>query len=197
MKKNIIATTCTVLACAGALAQTTAEGPWMVRARAVYLDSANNDSTGLNLSINNKWMPEADITYFVSPNVSVELVLTVPQKHTVSAGSTEIGTLRHLPPTLLAQYRFTSQGNFQPYLGAGVNFTRFSSVSLPTGVDVSRNSWGLAFQAGVDVPIAKGTYLNFDIKKVYIQTDVSAGVTTLGTFKVDPVLLGVGIGWRF
>ncbi len=169
----------------------------MVRARAIHLDSANKDSTGLNLSVNDKWMPEVDVTYFVNPNVAVELVLTVPQKHTVSAGATSIGTLKHLPPTLLAQYHFLPKGNFRPYVGAGINYTRFSSVNLPAGVDIDRNSFGLALQAGMDIPVGKNVYLNFDIKKVHIKTDVSAAGTTIGTFKVNPLLLGVGVGYRF
>ncbi len=44
---------------------------------------------------------------------------------------TKIGTLKHLPPTLLAQYHFTNFGAFKPYVGAGINYTRFSSVKLP------------------------------------------------------------------
>ena len=53
-------------------------GNWIVRARAVNLDSANKDSTGLGLTINNKVIPEVDITYFFSPNVAAELILTYP-----------------------------------------------------------------------------------------------------------------------
>jgi outer membrane protein len=195
--KKLLITAAAALACTGAFAQTPPEGPWMVRVRAVHLDSVNDDSTGLALSVNNKWLPEVDISYFFTPNIAAELIATVPQKHTLSAGGTEIGSLRHLPPTLTAQYHFTGLGALQPYVGAGVNYTHFSSVSLPAGIDVKRNSWGLAFQIGMDVPIAKSMYLNFDVKKVYIKTDVSAAGTTVGTFKVDPVLVGVGIGWRF
>ena len=66
-----------------ALAQPVAEGPWLVRARAVHLDSANGDNTGLGLSMNDKWIPEADISYFFTPSLALELVLTVPQKHTL------------------------------------------------------------------------------------------------------------------
>ncbi|MBV5345772.1 MAG: OmpW family protein, partial [Rhodoferax sp.] len=53
------------------------EGPWMVRVRAVNLTSANTDNTGLGLSVNNKTIPELDISYFVNKNVAVELILTV------------------------------------------------------------------------------------------------------------------------
>jgi outer membrane protein len=198
MKKHVIASAalCALLS-VPAFAQAPATGPWLVRVRAVHLDSANNDSTGLDLSINNKWLPEVDVSYFVTPNIAAELILTVPQKQTVKAGATEIGTLRHLPPTLTAQYHFMPTGAFRPYVGAGVNFTHFSSVNLPAGVDIKRSSWGPAVQAGVDFPIGKNMVLNVDVKKVYIRTTVSAAGADIGKFKVDPVLFGVGVGWRF
>ncbi len=175
------------------------EGPWLVRVRAVNLDSANGDSTGLGLSINNKTIPELDISYFINKNIALELVLTVPQKHTLSSSVVggSIGTLDHLPPTLLVQYHFDA-GRFKSYVGAGVNYTRFSSVSLNVpGADIDRNSFGGALQVGVDIPLSGNMYLNFDVKKVYIGTDVSVNGTKIGTFKVDPVLIGVGLGWRF
>ncbi|MBX9835944.1 MAG: outer membrane beta-barrel protein [Burkholderiaceae bacterium] len=198
MKKHAIAAALlgSVL-CASAFAQQASEGPWMVRARAVHLSSSNGDSTPLDLSINDKWLPEVDISYFINPNVAVELILTVPQKQTLSAGGLAIGSFKHLPPTLTAQYHFTNFGGFKPYVGAGINYTRISSVDLPAGVSVDKNSFGPALQVGVDIPVAKNMYLNFDIKKVYIRTDVAAAGAKLGTFKVDPVLVGVGLGWRF
>lgn len=197
MKKQIIAAAVISTLMSGvAFAQQAAEGSWMVRARAVRLDSANSDSTGLGLTVNNKWIPEVDVSYFYNKNVALELVLTVPQKHTVYAGGTAIGSLKHLPPSLLAQYHFDATG-FKPYVGAGINYTRFSSLNLPAGVDVKRSSWGPALQVGVDVPLSGNMYFNLDVKKVYIQTDVSAAGANIGTFKVDPVLVGVGLGWRF
>ena len=76
--------------------------PWMVRVHALSLDSANKDQTdlGLDLSVNNKVFPEFDVSYFFTPNIAAELVLTYPQKHDVRAGGTKIGSLKHLPPTL-------------------------------------------------------------------------------------------------
>lgn len=174
------------------------EGPWMVRVRAVNINSANSDSTGLGLSINNKNIPEADISYFFNKNVAVELILTVPQEHTLSSTVVggPIGTLKHLPPTLTVQYHFDTDG-FKPYVGAGLNFTRFSDVNLTVPADVDRNSFGAALQIGVDIPLSRNLYLNFDVKKVYIGTDVSLNNAKQGTFKVDPVLVGAGLGWRF
>lgn len=185
-----------------AQAQSNDTGDWIVRARAVYLDSANKDSTGLDLSVNNRTIPEVDITYFFSPNVAAELILTYPQKHDIRAGSDTIGGLKHLPPTLTLQYHFTGMG-WRPYVGAGINYTRFSSVNFIPAVDtalkpsIDKNSFGLALQAGVDVPLGGGWLLNVDVKKAQIRTDVFSFGNHAGTFKVDPLLVGVGIGKRF
>ena len=186
-----------LLASGAAVAQDFTAGSLLVRARAVHMDSANKDSTGLGLAINNKTLPEVDFSYFFSKHIAAELILTVPQKHTLTSNGTAIGSLRHLPPTLTVQYHFDAPG-FKPYVGAGLNYTRFSSVNILGGAaDVKRNSFGPALQVGVDIPLAKNLYLNFDVKKVFIKTDVTAGGAKLGTFKVDPVLVGVGLGWRF
>ncbi|WP_290903117.1 OmpW family outer membrane protein [Aquabacterium sp.] len=178
----------------------TAEGPWLVRARAVHLEAANKDSIAItDVSINSKWMPEVDFTYFITRNIAAELILTYPQKQDVSSSAHggKIGTLKHLPPTLTVQYHFLPEGQVRPYVGAGLNYTRFSSVSLPAGFSIEKSSWGPALQAGLDIPVAKNVYLNVDVKKVYIRTDLSANGTNLGTIKVDPVLFGIGIGYRF
>jgi outer membrane protein len=202
MKKTLLAVAALCALSSGAALAQQAEGPWMVRARAVHLDSANKDSTGLGLSVNDKTMPEVDITYFFNKNIAAELVLTVPQKHTIRSGATGIGSLKHLPPTLLLQYHFDAPG-FKPYVGAGLNYTRFSSVRFDPAVaaalnpSVDKNSFGAALQVGVDIPLAKNLYLNVDVKKVFIKTDVYSFGAKAGTFKVDPVLVGVGLGWRF
>ena len=179
------------------------DAPWLVRVRAVQLQSANKDSTGLDLSINDKLIPEIDFSYFFTPQFAVELVLTYPQKQTIRSGGTDIGSLKHLPPTLTAQYHFTGLGAFKPYVGAGLNYTHFSNVSFDPAVQatlqptLSKNSFGLAAQVGFDYEVAQNVYLNVDVKKVQIKTDVSSAGTKVGTFKVDPWLLGVGIGRRF
>lgn len=49
----------------------------------------------------------------------------------------------------------------------------------------------------MDIPLSNGLYLNLDMKKVYIRTDVSLNGTKIGDFKADPLLVGVGLGWRF
>jgi outer membrane protein len=177
-------------------------GNWIVRARALHLDSANKDSTGLDLSVNNRTFPELDITYFLNPNLALELVLTYPQKHDIRAGNTKIGTLKHLPPTLSVQYH-VPMGGFRPYVGAGINYTNFSKVNFDPAIDtalqpsIDHSSFGLALGAGVDVAIGGGWLFNLDVKKVQIRTDVSSFGSKVGTFKVDPVLFSLGVGKRF
>lgn len=181
----------------------TAEGPWMVRVRAVHLNSENKDSTGLDLSINNRVIPEFDISYFFTPNIATELVLTYPQKQDLRAGGDHIGSLKHTPPTLLLQYHFTDFGSFKPYVGAGVNWTRISDVHFSPAVkaalnpSLERSSFGAAGQIGFDYKIAQNVYFNFDVKKVEIRTDVKSSGNKVGELKIDPWLIGVGIGYRF
>jgi outer membrane protein len=178
-------------------------GSWIVRARAVNLDSANKDSTGLGLTINNKVIPELDITYFFSPNLAAELILTYPQKQTVYSKGTEIGSFKHLPPTLNFQYHVTGLGGFRPYFGAGVNYTNITAVEFAPAVvtalhpGLKHNSFGLSVQAGADMPIGGGWLLNVDVKKVQIATTVYSSGASAGKFKVDPTLFGLGVGKRF
>ena len=203
MKKMMLAAAAVCALTSGAAMAQQADGSWMVRMRAVHLDSDNKDSTGLGLSVNNKTMPELDVSYFFTPNFAAELVLTSPQKHDLRSNGAKIGSLRHLPPTLLGQYHFTGMGAFKPYVGAGINYTRFSSVRFDPAVDaalspsIKKNSFGAAMQIGFDYALDKNWSLNFDVKKVYIKTDVKSAGAKVGTFKVDPILVGVGVGYRF
>ena len=62
---------------------------------------------------------------------------------------------------------------------------------------MDKNSFGLALQAGVDYAIDKTWSVNFDVKKVQIRTDLKTTTGTLGTLKIDPLLVGVGFGYKF
>ncbi|MGV7211241.1 OmpW/AlkL family protein [Oxalobacteraceae bacterium A2-2] len=180
------------------------ESPWLVRARAVHLDPADkSDPVGGagasdRIGVSSKTIPEVDISYFFTPNFAAELILTYPQKHDVSLDGAKIGTFKHLPPTLLAQYHFVSNSPLTPYLGAGVNYTNISDVNLLGGKGgLEHKSWGLAVQAGVDYKIDEHWSLNFDVKKVQIRSDVYISGAKASAVKVDPLLVGVGVGYRF
>lgn len=206
--KSLLALTITSAALAAPSAFAT-EGPWMVRVRAVNLDMVNKSDPIPSLSVptdairaSDKTIPEVDISYFITKNIAAELILTVPQKHTVTLMGTDIGTFKHLPPTLTLQYHFLPDGQFRPYVGAGVNLTLFSGVKLAVpGVDTLRlekNSVGGALQAGFDVKLDKNLFLNLDVKKIYINTDIKlSNGTKVSHLKVDPLAVGIGLGWRF
>lgn len=206
MKKSVLAVALVSLVSISSqvCAQQLQEGPWLVRVRAVHLDPANkSDPIGGagaadRLTINSKTIPEIDISYFFTPNWATELVLTYPQKQKVFLDGTEIGTFKHLPPTLTLQYHFTPQKTISPYVGAGINYTRISSVKLLNGAaDLENSSVGLALQAGVDFKLDKNWSLNLDVKKVQIRSDVNTATGQLSAVKIDPLLIGVGVGYRF
>lgn len=194
--------------------QTTAEGNWLVRVRAVNVDTANKSSAVPSLAVpsdaihvSNKVIPELDVSYFFTKNFAAELILTYPQKHDVKVTSSAVGAFNAgsfylLPPTLTAQWHFNPEGTFRPYVGAGVTYSRFSSDQLGvpgvTGLHLDNDYWGPALQVGFDVKLANNLFLNFDVKKAHVRSDVSndAGVA-VSRVKVDPLLAGIGIGWRF
>jgi len=199
---------------ASAAARADEDGPWEVRLRAVHLSPANKSDAIPSLAvpsdaihINSKWLPDLDIEYFVSPHWSAELVLTYPQSQTVTVeksalgGPVDIGTFKHLPPVLTAKYNFMPGADFRPYVGAGVNLTIISDVTLtvPTvgALTLDSTSVGPAVQAGFDLKLSDHWLLNADAKWVQIRSDVKLGGTKVSTVKVDPLLFGIGIGYRF
>lgn len=178
--------------------------PWQAHLRIAHLDPADKSDpvggTGASnrLTIDSKTIPQFDIAYFFTPNFAAELMLTYPQKHDVLLDGKSIGTMKHLPPTLLAQYHFMPEAQIRPYVGAGLNYTTLSDVRLLNGAaGLEHKSFGLALQAGADFMLDKNWSLNVDLKKVQIRSDVNSGGAIISKVKVDPLLLAVGVGYRF
>lgn len=178
-------------------------GNLLLRARVTHLDSVNGDSTGLKLSVNNKTYGSLDASWFIGPNVAGELSVSAAQRHTLYANNSPIGSLRQTPVTLSLQYHFTGLTGWRPYAGLGIHYARLSSVTFDPvvvttlGPDVDRSSTGMAAQIGADVALGGGWLMNVDARKVQMRTDVSSFGSKVGTFKIDPVLLSVGLGYRF
>ena len=210
------------LAAVAGVANAADEGNWMVRARALYMNPHNGNGGGLvgagavpDVEAESKVFPEVDISYFFTKNIAAELILTYPQKHDIDLdGLGKIGSVKHLPPTLTLQYHFNPEGTLRPYVGAGINYTRFSSVDLDanlaiggtTGLPlrIDRSSFGWALQVGADYKIADKWFLNVDLKYVTIDTDIyvkNNAVALQGQkvskLDIDPLLFSVGIGYRF
>lgn len=186
------------------MAQQANEGNWLVRVRALSLEPADKSDpisgTGAadRVGVENKIIPEVDVSYFWTKNIATELVLTVPQRHDVTLDGTNIGSFKHLPPSLLLQYHFNPEGQFRPYVGVGVNYTLIGGERLANNMQLENSSVGAVVQAGFDVKVSNNVFLNFDVKKIQLRSDLySASGDKLSTLKLDPLLWGVGIGYRF
>ena len=209
MKKTLLSTLIlATLGMASAVA-TAQENPWMVRVRATNLNWDNDQSTatlqpggsGLDVNAKNKTIPEFDITYFFNKNIAAELVLTYPQRVDVRSYSTSLGTVTALPPTLLAQYHFTQFGSAKPYIGAGVNYTRFGSRNLGSTnqYSVDKDSWGYALQLGADYMFTKNWGINVDIKYLDIKTNVivNSSNSSAGKLTLSPIATSIGLTYKF
>ncbi|OIN06769.1 OmpW family outer membrane protein [Oceanisphaera psychrotolerans] len=154
------------------------------------LEPNSNTQLGLTLS------------YMMTDNWGVELLAATPFSHSVStAGLGEVAKIKHLPPTLVGQYYFgNAQSKVRPYVGAGINYTTFfdeEGRGALEGTTVKLDdSWGLAAQAGIDMAVNENLFVNASAWLIDIDTDVDSAV---GTFKtnIDPVVLMVGLGYRF
>jgi len=174
-----------------------ADAQLMVRGRILNIQPQESSSP-LNLGVSNEVTPELDFSYYFTPNIAVELILAT-QRHNVTNSGVDVGSVKHLPPTLTLQYHFTQNPVFKPYVGVGVNYTRFYDINLAGGtLTVDRNSWGGALQIGVDYKLSGNWYLNVDLKKIWIETDVkTTGGAFVSSLKIDPLVFGLGLGYKF
>lgn len=149
--------------------------------------------------VSDSMVPEADLTYFITDNIAVEAIAAVT-KHTIrNSVAGTVSSVWLLPPTITAQYHFDQIGPVRPYVGAGVNYTFFYSPRSAFTDIGFKNSFGWALQAGADIPIAdKPYFLNFDVKKVFMGTRIRAsGGAVQASARLNPWLVGAGVGWRF
>lgn len=194
---------------------------WQVRVRGVGVvpdESAKIGIIGGDAKISNTFIPELDFTYFFTKNISAELILGT-SKHDVSTVGSDIsavggptsadvnlGSVYLLPPTLTVQYHFLPDQIFNPYVGAGVNYTIFyneKAGNTVRGIEYD-NSFGYAFQVGFDLMLNDKFFINADIKKIFLKTDVTVDASNLATglsipadVEINPLLLGFGVGMKF
>jgi Outer membrane protein W len=175
-----------------------------VRALEVVPDVSSNVNVGGKIDITDVAIPELDVTYFLDPNWSLELIAGTTH-HSIHLkgvnGLDKIGSTWLLPPTLTVQYHF-DLGRVKPYVGAGINYSLFyDKRGIPAlGKLKLTDQWGAAVQAGVDVPLTEdGRYFfNLDLKKIFVSTHASfAASAATANVDVNPWLIGAGVGVRF
>lgn len=192
---------CSALFLAALVASASAQaGAWSARIGATWLETVDDSTNGVPVTVEDKLIPEVDVTYAFTDNWSAELILTVPQEHGVKSGGLPLGSFKHLPPTLFAKYTFDPIGAVRPYVGAGVNFTLIFDDDLAVGatrLKLDSFSVGPAAQAGFDWALNEKWSLNFDVKRVMIRTDVEAGGVKITEARLDPWLYSVGLRYAF
>jgi len=189
-------------------------GDILVRVRAIYVtpDESSTLSVGTSTvsgeaAVDDQIVPEVDISYFLTNNIALELIAATTPHPVDAVGSplaptVDLGDVWLLPPTLSLQYHLNPKGQISPYVGAGINYTIFYNEDSGAAQDIDyENSFGFALQAGVDVMLNDKWFLNLDVKKYWLSTDVTITVdptlTVLADVDIDPWIFGIGVGYRF
>ncbi len=183
------------------------EHDWIIRSRALYVkaDGSSKVSTlGGHVATSSDQVPELDFTRFITKNIAAELILATTHHDVKLNGSalgekTALGSVNLLPPTLTLQYHFNPEGTFRPYAGAGLNYTFFYGAKTQGIItDMKyKDSLGYALQFGFDYMINDRFGLNFDVKKIFLKTNVQVNNAYTAQVKLDPWLIGGGISYRF
>lgn len=180
---------------------------------------------GGQIDIDNNFIPELDFTYFFTENLAAELILGTT-RHTVSTkgsnlsvpavggpskANVDLGSVWLLPPTLMVQYHHKFGDVFKPYVGIGANYTFFYNEKAGVAQAIKYdNKLGWGYQFGFDIDITDRFFINVDFKKLFLQTNVSVNASNLlqpntdieeliipAKVKIDPMLIGFGVGMRF
>ncbi|WP_068829050.1 OmpW family outer membrane protein [Pseudomonas sp. BMS12] len=228
MKTSLFATSLLALALVAPLAQAHKAGDIIVRAGAITVDphesssdiwvgALGTDVAGTKATLDSDTQLGLNFAYMVTDHVGVELLAATPFSHDVGVAGMpgafaglngKLGELKHLPPTLsVVYYPMDASSAFQPYLGAGINYTWFFDTELSSeaedkgfsGLDMD-DSWGLAAQIGMDYMLTDNIMLNAQVRYIDIDT---TGTTSFGgrevkvDVDVDPYVYMVGLGYKF
>jgi len=226
LSKTLVAVGALGLATAFAIPAAQAEqGDWLIKGGATLVSPKSDNLklgdlevpdvgmvTNAKLDVKDATSFGFTITYMYTDNWGVELLAAVPFKHDIKLSfdldgqsmAAKIGDTKQLPPTLSLQYHFMPDQMFSPYVGAGINWTLFSSEKLDPALGAKLSlpdSFGFAAQIGADIYFSKQWFANADIRYIQIETDAkitSDGVTEkLGTVKINPIVYSLMIGYRF
>jgi len=149
-------------------------------------------------------------TYMVSDKLGLELLAATPFSHelTFKGTSAKVGSIKHLPPTLSAQYYFMgSKSKFKPYVGAGVNYTVFFDEEVGSAVSDAYSdldlddSVGLSAQVGFDYQINNKWMLNACAMYIDINTTATLSGDDIEDLEVDydldPMVYRLNVGFTF
>ncbi|NBW75307.1 MAG: OmpW family protein [Sphingomonadaceae bacterium] len=213
---------CAILAASPAYAGST-EGKIQVKLLATgvlpdgKIEALENNTIGLpagsQTSANDNVVPTLAVEYFASDNVSIETICCLTQ-HRVGgegaiAGATILDHVLILPATVTLKYHVNA-GPIKPYIGVGPSVFFYidekpaATTQALGGRSVKLdNQFGLALQAGVDIPLGENGFgVSLDAKKYFMNTRLhvfnAAGAEVLTTkHKLDPWVVSGGVAYRF
>ncbi|WDL82305.1 outer membrane beta-barrel protein [Aeromonas bestiarum] len=158
--------------------------------------------SGSEFEIDSNMQLGLTLSYLITDNWGIELLAATPFSHSVSLAGTEVAKVKHLPPTLMAQYYFgDAKSKVRPYVGVGVNYTNFFDEKgrgpLANDDITLDDSWGVAGQVGLDMAINDRWFVNASAWIMDIDTEVHVnggdGIKT----SIDPMAFMFGVGYRF
>jgi outer membrane protein len=158
---------------------------------------------GASAHVSTEWIPTLTLTHFFTKNVAAELFCCFARFDAKGEGqlkNTDLGSFWTFPPIVTLQYHFDPINGFKPYVGAGVQYIHYFDGGRSDVGDARiklDDSWGFALQGGIDVEIGQGWYVNADIKKVWEDTDAHWDSLAKANVTVDPLIVSVGVGYRF
>ncbi len=170
-------------------------------------DAGDLDGSALGLGalptkVDSDVKPTVTAEYFVADNLGIEVLAALPFKHDVSIdGVGKVGQTKQLPPVVSLQYHFANGSKVTPFVGLGVNYTKFFSTDAKGALEGTRlkleDSWGLAAHAGLDFAVSEKGALRVDLRWADIDTRVKVDGNTLGTASIDPLVYGVAYVFKF
>lgn len=196
-------TTLGVLLLAGAgAAQAAAPGEYAWQARiGVSTIVPTSDSGRIapgEVDIDNDTGPTFNLAYFFTPNIAIDVLGGLPFEHDIRLAGSKIGKTKQLPPIVSLQYHFAPEARLRPFVGVGLNYTYFYDEQLDNGADLElSDSWGAAFQAGLDYALDDTWSLGADVRYAKIDTHVKVNGVKVGSVDVDPTVYSVNLGYRF
>ncbi len=237
MKKTLTMALAIGLAGGSMVGQAYEQGDWILRVGATTVaPDSNSDDINLPGGLVAKAEVDNDTqlgiipAYMITDSLAIEVLAATPFEHNIEAQgqgaikgtNLDAGSTKHLPPTVSVQwYPRSGQSGWQPYIGAGLNYTIFFDENTDgqlvgllgsltggavNGADLSLDdSFGLAAQAGVDIPIDEHWAFNAGVW--YLDIDTQAEITAKANgataakvkfdVQIDPWVYNVGIAYKF
>ena len=142
----------------------------------------------------------------LTPEWGVELAIGIPPRIKAKAtGSVaflgEVLSAKNVAPTVLVNYHFgTSSSSLRPYLGAGINYTRFVGIRSSLAPDVKMSdSVGWAVQGGLDYAITREWGLFASVSALKVKSKLVAVSSTVLTTTIDfrPIVYSAGVSYKY